>query len=358
MSENALKTLKTEAKVLSKVGRYEDFPAGTKWSQSLHFSDDAAENFNKTMADKKGRPLAANVGCDQNGFGYGVYIYGGFRAGQRAQVVLQDKDGNLSLAKETVGSVEEAERLVAEKYEAEGKQMAEPSMLKNTAFIEDMFNKSAHILVFSSKNPESLGIDVFEKGRYCVTPKVETEQKAGSTRASMEEMRRRENASSAMVIVIRKGRESDLPAIMGLMKELAAFERIPNAVKTSVEQLKENKARFDSFVAEQDGEIVGYTLYFPAYYTWVGKNIYMDDLYVKPEFRGQGIGGMLFTELVELAKEEKYSRIRWQVIDWNKEAIDFYRHWGAKVDKEMLTCDLDEEGINQFLARTVRQRNS
>jgi GNAT superfamily N-acetyltransferase len=157
-----------------------------------------------------------------------------------------------------------------------------------------------------------------------------------------------------MAVIIRKGEEKDFPAIMELIKELAAFEKAPNSVKNSVEQMKQEKDTFGFFVAEEDGKILGAAIYFFAYYTWVGKSLYLDDLYVKSEFRRKKVGGMLLRKLFELAKEENCKRLRWQVLDWNKDAIAFYKKHNATISDEWLNCDFDEEGITQFLKENPR----
>jgi len=155
-----------------------------------------------------------------------------------------------------------------------------------------------------------------------------------------------------MTITIRKGKEEDFPAIMALIKDLASFEKASDEVRNSVGQMKKERKHFDSFVAEQDGEIVGFAVYFFAYYTWVGKSLYLDDLYVKPQFRGKKVGSMLLKHLFELAAKEGCKRVRWQVLDWNAYAIGFYKKHGAKISSEWFNCDFDEDGISQFLKKT------
>jgi GNAT superfamily N-acetyltransferase len=154
-----------------------------------------------------------------------------------------------------------------------------------------------------------------------------------------------------MAITIRKGEERDFPVIISLIKDLAAFEKSSSSVKNTLSQMKKEHESFDSFVAEQDGVIVGYAIYFFAYYTWVGKSLYLDDLYVKPKLRGKKVGSMLLTKLFELAKKENCRRVRWQVLDWNTNAIKFYQKHGAAITKEWLNCDFDEAGIDEFLKK-------
>lgn len=139
---------------------------------------------------------------------------------------------------------------------------------------------------------------------------------------------------------VRKGQDADFEAVLEMIKELALFEKSPESVINSIERIREEKKYFDFFVAEINGKVVGMALYFFAYYTWVGKSLYLDDLYVKPEFRGQNIGKALLEKVIELAKEEGCKRMRWQVLDWNTPAIEFYKKMNASLSQEWVNCDL------------------
>jgi len=152
-------------------------------------------------------------------------------------------------------------------------------------------------------------------------------------------------------MIIRKGEERDFPQILALIQELADFEKAPQEVVNSVEQMQKDKEHFEFFVAEQGDEIVGMALYFIAYFTWKGKSLYLDDLYVKKEHRGSGIGSKLLRKIFEVAKSENVNRLRWQVLDWNTPAIDLYDKIGATLDKEWINCDFDKEGISNFLQK-------
>ena len=152
-------------------------------------------------------------------------------------------------------------------------------------------------------------------------------------------------------IAIREGNEGDFPEIMQMIKELAEFERAPDSVRNSVLQMEKEKDSFRSFVAHEDGRIVGYAIYYLAYYTWVGKSLYLDDIYVKPQFRSKKVGTMLFRKVFEVARKEGCKRVRWQVLDWNSNAIGFYKKQGASISKEWLNCDFDEQGIRGFLGQ-------
>lgn len=152
-----------------------------------------------------------------------------------------------------------------------------------------------------------------------------------------------------MEVVIRKGEPADFPALLGLIKELALFEKEPDAVTNSVEQMQQEQQHFEFYVAEYDGEIIGAAVYFFAYYTWVGKSMYLDDLYVKPEYRRQKVGSKLIRKIFQIAQTEKCQRLRWQVLDWNTDAIAFYKKIGAKVISEWLNCDFTADEIDKCL---------
>ncbi|MDE1768050.1 MAG: GNAT family N-acetyltransferase [Candidatus Micrarchaeota archaeon] len=156
-----------------------------------------------------------------------------------------------------------------------------------------------------------------------------------------------------MALVIRKGVEKDFPAVFKQIQELAEHEKMPGAVKISAEQLKKDRGLFGLFVAEENGGIVGYALYFFSYSTWVGKNLYMEDLYVKPEYRRRKVGSMLLSKVFGVAKKNGCKRVRWQVLDWNADAIKFYKKHGARISGQWLNCDFDEKGINEFLAKNA-----
>jgi GNAT superfamily N-acetyltransferase len=152
-----------------------------------------------------------------------------------------------------------------------------------------------------------------------------------------------------MSINIRKATEEDFPAILSLIKELAAFEKSPEQVTNTTRQMKKEKHLFDSFVAETDsGEIVGMAVYFFAYYTWVGKSLYLEDIYVKEPFRRNRIGSALLKKIFEVARTEDCKRVRWQVLSWNHSAIEMYSKSGAEISNEWLNSSFDSEGIKNF----------
>ena len=152
-----------------------------------------------------------------------------------------------------------------------------------------------------------------------------------------------------MSITIRKATEKDFPAILSLVKGLAVFQKSLERVTNTVEQMLEEKELINCFVAENEQkEIVAIASYSFVYYTWVGKSLYLDDLYVKESCRGQKIGSELLKKIFEIAQTENCKRVRWQVSDWNKPALEFYKKCGAEIDEECCNCDFDIKRIQAF----------
>ena len=154
---------------------------------------------------------------------------------------------------------------------------------------------------------------------------------------------------------IRKGKIEDMPAVLGLIKELATFEKEPNAVVVTVADLERDgfgeSPLFHTFIAEEKEEIVGMALYYYRYSTWKGKTIHLEDLIVKEEKRGAGLGFKLYSEVIAQGKCDGVRRIEWNVLDWNAPAIEFYEKSGAKVFKDWLVAQMDEKGIDAFLEK-------
>lgn len=155
-----------------------------------------------------------------------------------------------------------------------------------------------------------------------------------------------------MNVKIRKGTSQDFPALLGLVLELADFEKSSGSVINSVEQMEMEKDSFEFLLAQNESEIIGMAVYFPAYSTWVGKSLYLDDLYVKKEYRGQKVGTKLLRGLFTIAQNENYNRLRWQVMDWNTGAKNFYEKIGAKMGDKWFNCDFDKAAILHFLKET------
>ncbi|HMM01347.1 MAG: GNAT family N-acetyltransferase [Dysgonomonas sp.] len=144
-----------------------------------------------------------------------------------------------------------------------------------------------------------------------------------------------------MNIDIQPIKESDFEELVSLFLEFATFEKLPEKMTNSAGQMLKEKDYFHGFVARDgDGSIIGYATYFFAYYTWTGKSLYMDDLYVRQTYRGKGIGTRLINAVIAYAKEECCNGLRWQVSEWNHPAITFYKSLGATINEVERNCDL------------------
>ena len=149
-----------------------------------------------------------------------------------------------------------------------------------------------------------------------------------------------------MHTTIRKANQEDCPQIMKLIQELALYEKAPHEVTVSMEHFVESgfgpKPVWEAFVAEVDGNVVGFALYYIRYSTWKGQRMYLEDLLVTDSMRGAGIGKMLFDNLIEECKLIGYSGLVWQVLDWNEPAINFYKKYDVvKFDGEWINCRID-----------------
>ena len=140
---------------------------------------------------------------------------------------------------------------------------------------------------------------------------------------------------------IRKAEAEDFDSIIDLQKQFALFQKTPEKVTITVAQMKEEKDLFHCLLAEtKDKAIVGFATYFPVYFSWSGKAMYVDDLFVKNDYRNKGIGKQLLNAVINMAKENGCKKVRWQVSDWNINAIDFYKSLGAEINNMERNCDL------------------
>lgn len=146
------------------------------------------------------------------------------------------------------------------------------------------------------------------------------------------------------MITIRRAERKDCKRIMELIQELADFEKAPDEVTATLEHLEESgfgeKPVWWAFVAEENGIVLGFALYYIRYSTWKGQRMYLEDLLVTEEARGRGIGKLLFDALIVDAKEKGFTGITWQVLDWNEPAIKFYKKLQAEISSEWLNCTL------------------
>jgi GNAT superfamily N-acetyltransferase len=155
-----------------------------------------------------------------------------------------------------------------------------------------------------------------------------------------------------MSIEIRKGTEADIPQALQLVKELALYEKAPDEVEVTPEEMVDwgfgaNK-QFDFFVAIENGVILGLALYYYKYSTWKGKCLFLEDIIVTEPQRGRGLGKLLFDKVVQVSKEQKVRRMEWQVLDWNTPAIEFYKKYNATLDGEWLNCKLTNHQLEKM----------
>ena len=148
-----------------------------------------------------------------------------------------------------------------------------------------------------------------------------------------------------MEVLIRKATRADCPRLLELINELAVYERAPQEVTVTLEHFTESGFGANpvwwAFVAEADGRVEGFALYYIRYSTWKGQRMYLEDLVVTEKMRGMGIGQLLFDTLIEEAREKKFTGIVWQVLEWNEPAINFYKKYNADFDGEWLNCSLN-----------------
>ncbi|MES9604736.1 GNAT family N-acetyltransferase [Actinomadura sp. NPDC000929] len=152
--------------------------------------------------------------------------------------------------------------------------------------------------------------------------------------------------------MIRYATAGDVPEILRLVRELAEYERARHEVKATEDQLRDRLFGDDpkvfAHVAEHDGRVVGFAVWFLSFSTWNGTHgIYLEDLYVEPEYRGHGYGKALLTELARVADDRGYGRVEWSVLDWNEPAIGFYKALGARPQDEWTVYRLTGDALTR-----------
>lgn len=154
---------------------------------------------------------------------------------------------------------------------------------------------------------------------------------------------------------IRMATQDDMVQVLDLIKELAIFEKEPDAVEVSVEDLKANgfgeQPKFTCFVAQVADNVEGIALVYNRFSTWKGSVLHLEDLIVSQKMRGSGLGTALLDAVVNYGHQLGVKRISWEVLDWNTPAIDFYIKKGADVKRDWDVVHLNEEGIKNYISK-------
>ncbi|MFH6768379.1 GNAT family N-acetyltransferase [Gaetbulibacter aquiaggeris] len=158
-----------------------------------------------------------------------------------------------------------------------------------------------------------------------------------------------------MSFTIRNAQKSDMPLVLSLIKELAVFEKEPEAVEVTIRDLENDgfseNPSFHCFVAEVQGKIEGMALVYNRYSTWKGKALHLEDLIVSDAMRGSGIGSALLDEVVKYGHHLGVKRITWEVLNWNEPAIVFYEKKGAHVMHDWNVVHLNEKAIKNYISK-------
>jgi GNAT superfamily N-acetyltransferase len=156
----------------------------------------------------------------------------------------------------------------------------------------------------------------------------------------------------SLMLLIRAAIVSDVPLLLRFFRELAEYERQPDAVVTKEETLIRDgfgsQAKFRSLIAEWDGQAIGYALFFDIYSSLKGSGIFLEDLFVRETFRGRGIGRALLSQVARIARQEGSYGIRWEVFGWNESAIKFYKSLGGEFFDEWKQVLLQAEALNRL----------
>lgn len=159
-------------------------------------------------------------------------------------------------------------------------------------------------------------------------------------------------------MTIRSATAADAALILEFVRDLAVYEREPDAVKIGAEELRRDgfpepggERYFDCLIAEEDGGPAGFALFFPVYSTWRGRCLHLEDLFVKPQFRGRGIGKALLVRVAAAAVERGCAKLFWHVLDWNEPAIEFYKSLGAEPLTDWTRMQLVDEALAAVAAQ-------
>lgn len=156
-----------------------------------------------------------------------------------------------------------------------------------------------------------------------------------------------------MSFTIRKGEKADMHSVLNLITELAVFEKEPDAVEITVDNLIEDgfsdNPKFKVFVAEENSTIIGIALFYERYSTWKGKTIHLEDLMVTENKRKLGAGKALYSAVLKYAYEHNFNRVAWEVLDWNSNAIEFYKSTGATYLNDWSVVQMNRENLAKFI---------
>ena len=155
-----------------------------------------------------------------------------------------------------------------------------------------------------------------------------------------------------MNIALRVAQKDDCPRLIELVNELALFEKAPEEVTVSLQEFEDagfgNNPVWKAFVAVDNDVIIGFALYYIRFSTWKGCRVYLEDFIVTEEYRGKGIGKLLFEQIIQETKELGYSGMVWQVLDWNEPAIGFYKKYEANIEEGWLNASLSKEQVSKY----------
>ena len=160
-----------------------------------------------------------------------------------------------------------------------------------------------------------------------------------------------------MSFIIREGQKQDVKAVLDLITELAVFEKEPDAVEITVEDLLKDgfsdNPKFKLFVAEENAVVIGIALFYERYSTWKGKSIHLEDLMVTQSKRKIGAGKALYTAVLKYAYDHNFNRVAWEVIDWNTNAINFYKSTGATYLSDWSVVQMNKENLAKYISETL-----
>lgn len=153
-------------------------------------------------------------------------------------------------------------------------------------------------------------------------------------------------------MTIREAKKEDCARILELVHELALYERAPQEVTVTLDEFTAAgfgpKPVWKAFVAESEGEVLGFALYYVRFSTWKGPRLYLEDFLVTDAARGKGIGKLLFERIIREAQELDFNGMSWQVLDWNEPALNFYRKYEAQTEAGWLNASISKEQLSRF----------